>query len=56
MKKLTIEECFELGGHFFIRSPTITMTNVRNFSRHCLHCGFTQVGVERTAIKWEDQR
>jgi hypothetical protein len=51
-KKLTEQECIEIGGHCYEIQNTVLTSNPPTYIRVCKHCGKTQHGHPQDDINW----
>ncbi len=53
-KKITKEECLELGGHCFEEDDIVIDIIPPIYHRRCKHCGWVQTGSSQPSINWHD--
>lgn len=53
-RKLTEEECLEIGGHCWEISNLVFAVFPPCFERVCKHCGKRQVGHRGPSYVWQD--
>lgn len=51
---LSEEECEEIGGHCYDRSPVVKTSDPPVHTRICRHCGHTQKGRKQPSVNWHD--
>lgn len=52
MIPLSFEECERIGGHCWVSSDVMLLSNPPQFPQSCKHCGATRVGRRQASMAY----